>query len=117
MIKLVTILQLKPCPRGRVPEYLLIRLPTLDVLKFQAHSFPPFFPSFQTCSDMTAMKKRALQYVMPVAVLSLLFNVPKFFESKVVVKDVERFLGTDAATGKNITEIVSSTLLWIEGRI
>ena len=42
---------------------------------------------FQTMNDVKAMKIRLAKYLIPVLVMSLTFNIPKFFESKLTYKD------------------------------
>ena len=38
----------------------------------------------QTSNDSKALRERMLKYLMPVTILSLLFNVTKFFEATYV---------------------------------
>ena len=48
------------------------------------------FHLFQTMNDPSALKIRVLKYVIPVVVISILFNVTKFFEIYLVWFEEEK---------------------------
>ena len=45
------------------------------------------FYFLQAINSPDACKKRLVKYVIPVVLISILINVPKFLESKVLVND------------------------------
>ena len=48
-------------------------------------------------NDVNAIRKRLLKYVGPCFVLALIFNIPKFFEAKVVYRTEELYNTTTKA--------------------
>ena len=52
-------------------------------------------------SDRAAMRLRLLKYILPVFLLSLVFTIPKFFESQIAYKDVNVI----TAAGENVTRV------------
>ena len=45
---------------------------------------------FQTLQDASAIRRRLLQFVVPVTILSVAFNVPKFFEATVEYDEIQQ---------------------------
>ena len=68
---------------------------------FLIENFP--FHLIQVMTDKKAARKRLLQYILPVLFLSFAFNIPKFFEAKIVYHPT-----TDMATRQ---QPFNSTLL------
>ena len=67
-------------------------------------------------NDVNAIRKRLLKYVGPCLLLAVLFNIPKFFEAKVVYKtdDMEPSLvnnQTIVYISRQILKITACTLV------
>ncbi len=68
---------------------------------FFCHSKPTFVSFIQSLKRPNATRQRLLKYLVPAILLSLAFNVPKFFEATVVYDDDD---GDDTGGGGNGTE-------------
>ena len=54
-----------------------------------SRTHPTLFPAAdynQSLNSPGALRRRLLKYVIPVIAFSVAFNVPKFFEAKIVVR-------------------------------
>ena len=73
--------------------------------------------SFQNLNNANAMKHRVAKYLIPVFVFSVLFNIPKFFESSIEYETFEMAMMTtttnatmEATTTATTTTTTNATL-------
>ena len=63
--------------------------------------------SFQTMNDSRALKRRVFKYLVPVTLISIVFNITKFFEIQVVWNPINN--GTILDPSSNDTTIDNTT--------
>ena len=64
---------------------------------------------FQNLNNANAMRNRVAKYLIPVFIFSLLFNIPKFFESEIEYQDEATFTSTTTAAEKTTEASINVT--------
>ncbi len=88
-------------------------------MDFRSHSLLLLLDSDynQSMNSPEACRRRLLKYVIPVLILSILFNVPKFMEATIeMVPPEQEVMLTEAATEAEATPS-SSLQAWTEGEM
>ena len=73
---------------------------------------------FQAMNDNRLMKRRICKYLIPVSLLSLIINIPKFFESKVeYTNNTSDFSGFDYDDDVAVMSLLNGTKENVTSRV